>query len=101
MLDESIGSRQTLGTNDLAIENVGQTTLMPTHDQDHDTTKFSKNTSNNNQDFRVYSRRKHIQMIKKPTLQQGHEFIPKTNLISPLEKGKSPSKPCSSSNIKF
>ncbi|KAL6335876.1 hypothetical protein AAG906_003501 [Vitis piasezkii] len=33
-------------------------------------------------------------MIKKPTLQQGHEFIPKTNLISPLEKGKSPSKPC-------
>ena len=74
---------------------------MPTHDQDHDTTKFSKNTSNNNQDFRVYSRIKHIQMIKKPTLQQGHEFIPKTNLISPLEKGKSPSKPCSSSNIKF
>ena len=30
---------------------------------------------------------------------QGHESISKTNLISPLEKCKPPSKPCSSSNI--
>ena len=32
MFDESVVSRQTLGTNDLAIENFGQLALMPTHD---------------------------------------------------------------------
>ena len=30
MLDEFVGNRQTLGTNDLAIENVGQTALTNT-----------------------------------------------------------------------
>ena len=38
--------------------------------------------------------------MEEPTLQQGHEFVPRTNVISTLEKGKLPSKPCSSSNIK-
>ncbi|RVX19801.1 putative mitochondrial protein [Vitis vinifera] len=36
---------------------------------------------------------------EEPTLQQGHEYVPRTDLISPLKKGKPPSKPCSSSNI--
>ncbi|KAL6328828.1 hypothetical protein AAG906_003845 [Vitis piasezkii] len=34
-------------------------------------------------------------MIEEPTLYQGHESILRTNLISPLEKYRSPSKPCS------
>lgn len=99
MLDESIDSRQTLGTNDLAIENIEQPALMPTHDQYHENTKFSENTNKNNKEFHVYSRRNRIERIEKPTLKQGHEFVLRTNLISPLEKGKPPSKPCSSSNI--
>ena len=99
MLDEFIGSRQTLGRNDLAIENVGQTTLMPTHDQDHETIEFNENTNKNNQELRVYSRRNHIQKMVEPTLQQGHESVLRTDPISPLEKGKASSKPCSSSNI--
>ena len=69
MLDEFIGSRQTLGRNDLAIENVGQTTLMPTHDQDHETIGFNENTNKNNQELRVYSRRDHIQRMEEHTLQ--------------------------------
>ena len=99
MLDEYVGSRQTLGTNDLTIENVGQTTLMPTHDQDHENTKFNENTCKKNQEFCIYSRRNHIQKMVEPTLQQGHESISRTDPISPLEKGKVSSKPCSSSNI--
>ena len=99
MLDESVGSRQTLGTNDLAIENIEQPALMPTHDQYHENTKFSENTSKNNKEFHVYSRRNRIERIEKPTLKQGHEFVLRTDLISPLEKSKPLSKPCSSFNI--
>ena len=69
MLDDSIGSRQTLGTDDLAIENVRQSALMSTHDQDHENTKFSENTSKDNQELRVYSRRDHIQRMEEHTLQ--------------------------------
>ena len=99
MLDENVGSRQTLGTNDLAIENIEQPVLMPTHDQYHENTKFSENTSKNNKEFHVYSRRNRIERIEKPTLKQGHEFVLRTDLISPLEKSKPLSKPCSSFNI--
>ena len=73
---------------------------MLTHNQDHENTEFSKNTSKNNQEFRIHSRINHIQMIEEPTLYQGHESILRIDLISPLEKYRSPSKPCSSSNIK-
>ena len=38
--------------------------------------------------------------MEEPILQQGHEFVLRINLISPLEKDKPPSKPCSSSNVK-
>ena len=57
MLDESIGSRQILGTNDLTIENVGQLALMPTHDQDHENTKSDECTNKNNQELCVYTRK--------------------------------------------
>ena len=73
---------------------------MPAHNQDHENTEFSKNTSKNNQEFRIHSRINHIQMIEEPTLYQGHESILRIDLISPLEKYRSPSKPCSFSNIK-
>ena len=36
VFDESIGSRQTLKTNDLAIKNFGQPASIPIHDHDHD-----------------------------------------------------------------
>ena len=50
---------------------------MPTHNQDHENTEFSKNTSKNNQEFRIHLRINHIQMIEEPTLYQGHESIVK------------------------
>ena len=68
MFDESVDNGQTLRINDLAIENFGQLALMPTHDHDHENTEFSENTSKNNQELCVYSRRNRIQRMEEPTL---------------------------------
>lgn len=72
---------------------------MSARDHDYENTKFTENTSKNNQEFHLYSSRNHIQRMEEPTLQQGHEPVPRTDLILPLEKGKPPSKTCTSSNI--
>ena len=41
---------------------------MPTHDQDHENIEISENTSKNNQELCVYSRRNCIQRMEEPTL---------------------------------